>query len=68
MEQAKMGELDPQQRQDYNQMSTRNRGIQMDIRRARMEIHELNNKVSDQDQKLRMDNKRMKIITLRNQL
>lgn len=63
-----MNELDTEQRKEYEGLQAENNKTLQDITRAKNELDELAYKVNAQDNRLRMDNQRMKVINLKEEI
>jgi intraflagellar transport protein 74 len=64
----KMNELDTHQRKEYEGLQGENNKILIDINRSKQEFEELTYKVHQQENRLRMDQQRMRVINLKEEI
>lgn len=64
----KVNELDSEQRKEYDKLLAEKRAVTSDLTRCKMEMEELESKVDDQVKRLKMDNNRVRVMDLKEQL
>jgi intraflagellar transport protein 74 len=64
----KVNELDSEQRKEYDKLQTDKSAVNADLHRSKIELDELENKVDDQIKRLKMDQNRVRVMDLKEQL
>jgi intraflagellar transport protein 74 len=64
----KVNELDVEQKKEYDKLQAEKALVVADLHRSKMELEELENKVDDQIKRLKMDQNRVRVMDLKEQL